>query len=84
MGSIGSLGFLLLILFIMTGNLLYKKASVKDVSTRSVNAFIFYIIFFILWNLAIVGTAIRFIPHYYWLYAFNELEDNECFLEPDK
>ena len=51
--------------------MLYKKSSIKNVATRSVNAFIIYTIFYILWNLAIVGTAFRFIPHYYWYYNFD-------------
>ena len=75
-GCLASLGLLLLILFIMTGNMLYKKPSIKDVSTRSVNAFIFFIIFYILWNLSVVGSSARFIPHYYWLYHFDELGSN--------
>ena len=45
---LGTLGFFLLILFIMAGNMLYKKASIKDVSTRSLNAFIIYTIVYII------------------------------------
>ena len=68
----------------MAGNMLYKKASIKDVSTRSLNTFIIYTIFYIIWNLAVIGTAFRFIPHYYWFYTFDLLEKNDCFIFPDK